>query len=132
MKTSGWSLKNTYLGSILQTVTGGKILTKDDLAPVMANIREALQGKNVAQEIADDICASVCARLEGQALESFATVHSVATAALKDSIQRILTPRRSTDILRDVIDAKAEGRVYSIVFVGINGVGKNAMHIFTC
>jgi signal recognition particle receptor subunit alpha len=123
--SSRWSFGNTFFGSLVQTVTGGKILTKDDLKPVMEKIMESLQGKNVAQEIADDICASVSARLEGQAMESFTTIHSVATAALKEAVQRVLTPRTNTDILRQVLDAKAEGRLFSIVFVGINGVGKS-------
>jgi signal recognition particle receptor subunit alpha len=123
--SSKWNFGNSYLGNLMQTVTGGKVLTKEDLKPVMANIMESLQGKNVAQEIADDICASVSARLEGQAMESFTSVHSVATAALKEAVQRVLTPRTSTDVLRQVMDAKAEGRVFSIVFVGINGVGKS-------
>ena len=122
---SGWNFGSTYLGSLVQTVTGGRILTKEDLKPVMAKILESLQGKNVAQEIADDICASVAARLEGQAMESFTTIHSVATAALQEAVQRVLTPRTSTDVLSQVMDAKAEGRVFSIVFVGINGVGKS-------
>lgn len=123
--SAGWNFGNTYLGSLVQTVTGGKILTKEDLKPVMEKIMESLQGKNVAQEIADDICSSVTARLEGQAMESFTSIHSVATVALKEAVQRVLTPRTSTDVLRQVMDAKAEGRVYSIVFVGINGVGKS-------
>lgn len=123
--SSGWSFSNTYLGGLLQNVTGGKLITKADLEPVMVLIKETLQSKNVAQEIADSICASVSARLEGQALESFQSVHNAATSALKEAIQRVLTPNTSTDILRQVLDAKADGRVFSIVFVGINGVGKS-------
>ena len=46
-------------------------------------------------------------------------------AALKEAVQRVLTPRTSTDLLSQVMDAKSEGRVFSMVFVGINGVGKS-------
>jgi signal recognition particle receptor subunit alpha len=123
--SSGWSFSNSYLGGLLQNVTGGKLITKADLEPAMVKIKETLQSKNVALEIADSICASVSARLEGQALESFQSVHNAATIALKEAIQRVLTPNTSTDILRQVLDAKADGRVFSIVFVGINGVGKS-------
>ena len=40
-------------------------------------------------------------------------------------MERVLTPKRSTDVLREVLDAKRKGKTYSIVFVGINGVGKS-------
>lgn len=38
---------------------------------------------------------------------------------------RILTPKRSTDVLAEVRAAKARGQPYSITFVGVNGVGKS-------
>jgi signal recognition particle GTPase len=44
---------------------------------------------------------------------------------MEDALLRILTPRRSIDILRDVHAAKERGRPYVIVFVGVNGVGKS-------
>jgi signal recognition particle receptor subunit alpha len=37
----------------------------------------------------------------------------------------VCTANRSTDLLRAVLAAKEAGRVYSAVFVGINGVGKS-------
>lgn len=44
---------------------------------------------------------------------------------MEEALLRILTPRRSIDILRDVHAAKEQGRPYVIVFVGVNGVGKS-------
>ncbi|KAK4404323.1 Signal recognition particle receptor subunit alpha [Sesamum angolense] len=46
-------------------------------------------------------------------------------AAMEDALVRILTPRRSIDILRDVHSAKEQGKPYVVVFVGVNGVGKS-------
>uniref|UniRef100_A0A0D9WQA5 SRP54-type proteins GTP-binding domain-containing protein n=1 Tax=Leersia perrieri TaxID=77586 RepID=A0A0D9WQA5_9ORYZ len=46
-------------------------------------------------------------------------------AAMEEALLRILTPRRSIDILRDVHAAKEHGKPYIIVFVGVNGVGKS-------
>lgn len=37
----------------------------------------------------------------------------------------MLTPKRRVNILRDVMDAKAQSRPYVIVFCGVNGVGKS-------
>jgi hypothetical protein len=44
---------------------------------------------------------------------------------MEEALLRILTPRRSIDILRDVQSAKERARPYVIVFVGVNGVGKS-------
>ena len=41
------------------------------------------------------------------------------------AVLRVLTPKRSTDVLRDVLAARDKKKVFSIVFVGINGVGKS-------
>ncbi|KAH0935876.1 hypothetical protein HID58_012993 [Brassica napus] len=45
--------------------------------------------------------------------------------AMEDALIRILTPRRSIDIMRDVHAAKEQRRPYVVVFVGVNGVGKS-------
>ncbi|KAK4337683.1 hypothetical protein RND71_042170 [Anisodus tanguticus] len=46
-------------------------------------------------------------------------------AAMEEALVRILTPKRSIDILRDVHAAKEQGKPYVVVFVGVNGVGKS-------
>lgn len=81
--------------------------------------------KNVASEVADELCESVVTTLVGQRLESFTRITTVVRKALESALLRILTPKKSTDVLREILDAKAAGRAYSIVFVGVNGVGKS-------
>ena len=44
---------------------------------------------------------------------------------MEEALIRILTPRRSIDILRDVHAAKEQRKPYVVVFVGVNGVGKS-------
>ncbi|KAI8831379.1 SRP54-type protein [Chytridium lagenaria] len=87
---------------------------EDSVAPILAKMKEHLITKNVASEIAETLCNSVSSSLIGQK-------HGISLI----SSTRILTPRTSTDILRDVMAAKAEGRPYSFVFIGVNGVGKS-------
>ena len=53
------------------------------------------------------------------------SVTSVVRAALEESIESILTTRSSVDILRLVQDARKQGKTFSIVFCGVNGVGKS-------
>jgi signal recognition particle receptor subunit alpha len=46
--------------------------------------------------------------------------------AIDDSLTRILTPTKSTDLLHDITAVrKREKRPYTISFVGVNGVGKS-------
>jgi len=40
-------------------------------------------------------------------------------------METILTPKKSIDVLRAALTAKSAGRVYTIVFLGVNGVGKS-------
>lgn len=44
---------------------------------------------------------------------------------MEESLVQILSPKRRVDVLRDVMDAKSEGRPYVITFCGVNGVGKS-------
>jgi signal recognition particle receptor subunit alpha len=44
---------------------------------------------------------------------------------MEEALVRILTPRRSIDILRDVHAATEQRKPYVVVFVGVNGVGKS-------
>ena len=36
-----------------------------------------------------------------------------------------MTPKKNIDILKEAVNAKKRGQVYSIVFIGVNGVGKS-------
>lgn len=40
-------------------------------------------------------------------------------------METLLTPKKSIDVLRAALAAKNAGRVYTIVFLGVNGVGKS-------
>mmetsp|Transcript_14974 Transcript_14974/g.20656 ORF Transcript_14974/g.20656 Transcript_14974/m.20656 type:complete len:255 (+) Transcript_14974:313-1077(+) len=46
--------------------------------------------------------------------------------AMTEALTRILTPTRSTDVLREVQQARERGQgPYTICFIGVNGVGKS-------
>lgn len=75
--------------------------------------------------MSEELCESIITTLVGQRLESFTRVSTIVRKAMEAALLRILTPKKSTDVLREILDAKAAGRAYSIVFVGVNGVGKS-------
>ncbi|GLD94928.1 hypothetical protein PINS_up003553 [Pythium insidiosum] len=122
---ASWSFANTRIGNFFSAVSGNKILAREDLEPVVEPMRQLLISKNVAAEVSEELCESVITTLVGQRLESFTRVSTVVRRAMEAALLRILTPKKSTDVLREIMDAKAAGRAYSIVFVGVNGVGKS-------
>ncbi|KAM3262610.1 hypothetical protein ACQJBY_053003 [Aegilops geniculata] len=117
--------KKGWLSSMFKSIAGNNVLEKSDLQPALKALKDRLMTKNVAEEIAEKLCESVAASLEGKKLGSFTRISSTVQTAMEEALLRILTPRRSIDILRDVQAAKERGKPYVVVFVGVNGVGKS-------
>lgn len=110
---------------MFQSIAGKQNLGKADLESALKALKDRLMTKNVAEEIAEKLCESVAASLEGKKQASFTRISSIVQAAMEDALVRILTPKRSIDILRDVHTAKEQRKPYVVVFVGVNGVGKS-------
>ena len=111
--------------SALKNYIGNKVLTEEDLQPVMDELVNLLMEKNVAKEIAENLCESVKKGLLNTKTGSFTTISTTVKEALKESIAKILTPKEELDILRNALAAKKRGEPYKIVFIGVNGVGKS-------
>ncbi|KAH7569222.1 hypothetical protein ACOSP7_012532 [Xanthoceras sorbifolium] len=117
--------KKGWFSNMFQSIAGKANLEKADLEPALKALKDRLMTKNVAEEIAEKLCESVATSLEGKKLGSFTRISSTVQAAMEEALVRILTPRRSIDILRDVHAAKEQNKPYVVVFVGVNGVGKS-------
>lgn len=115
-----------FLGSLFSGLSG-KVLSADDLKPILAQFKQHLEEKNVASEVAQNLCSSVSETLIGKKLGTFENVTKTVKASLEQALTRILTPSRNIDILRDIqsFQRKNPGEPYSIVFMGANGVGKS-------
>ena len=100
-------------------------MTLETLEPIMSKMKEHLVNKNVAADIAQHLCDSVAKGLVGQSLGSFKSVQAHVKQSMETALKRILTPKSSVDLLRDIAQAQAENRPYTIVFIGVNGVGKS-------
>lgn len=111
--------------SMIKGLVGEKKLTSQDLTPLVEKMKENLIDKNVASEPAGKICQSVVSKLEGKVVNNFSRVTQEVKTAVRESLVQLLTPKHRVDILRDVIEAKRDGRPYVIVFCGVNGVGKS-------
>lgn len=109
----------------VKNITGGAVLTEDDLEPILKEFKTSLMSKNVATDVATKLADSVRHSLYGKQTERFTSMTATVKGVLQESMETILTPKRSIDVLRAAIAAKNAGRVYSICFLGVNGVGKS-------
>ncbi|KAF5386774.1 hypothetical protein D9615_001663 [Tricholomella constricta] len=120
------------LGSLFARLTGSKVLSEQDLKPVLEGMKQHLMKKNVAKEIADKVCEGVGESLVGKKVGGFQTTNAAVRMALSTSLTRILTPKTSTDLLLSIrtklsspLPSSQQRMPYSITFVGVNGVGKS-------
>jgi hypothetical protein len=60
-------------GGMFARLTGKKVLTQEDLKPVLAEMEKHLMSKNVAKDIAEKLCDSVGAALVGKKVGGFSS-----------------------------------------------------------
>uniref|UniRef100_A0A7S4SSQ4 SRP54-type proteins GTP-binding domain-containing protein n=1 Tax=Ditylum brightwellii TaxID=49249 RepID=A0A7S4SSQ4_9STRA len=131
----GWG---SSLKGLFSQMSGNKVLTSSDLDAPLDDMQKMLTSKNVANDIAKEICDSVRSKLVGKKMQSFMRVKTAVRHALEASIEKILRPahNRDVDLLRSAVAKREKGkgffaskskptRPYVIVMIGINGVGKS-------
>ncbi|CAO3607279.1 unnamed protein product [Cunninghamella echinulata] len=123
--TAAKSSGGSGMFSFLKSITSQREVTNEALDPVLATMKDLMIKKNVAKEIAEHLCDSVRSSLLGKKLGSFERITTVVRTSMESALKRILTPKTSLDILRDIEQAKSENRPYVITFIGVNGVGKS-------
>jgi signal recognition particle receptor subunit alpha len=100
-----------------------KQLSEADITPAMSAMKEHLISKNVASQVADSICSSIATNLVGKKTSSFTSMRTLIEQEMKNLLGRIFQPNSSQDLLRDILAKKT--KPYTIVFCGVNGVGKS-------
>lgn len=111
----------------LKRFVGGKKLDEQDMKNVLTAMEDHLVKKNVAKEVATQICEGVGRDLLGTSTSSWTTVSATVRQSMQRTLSRILTPSISTDLLASIRKQKASSnpRPYVISVVGVNGVGKS-------
>ena len=131
--------ENSSWGGSLQglfaQMTGQKVLTTQDLDGPIKEIQKLLTSKNVAGDIALQICRKVQESLVGKKMNSMYRVKTAVRQALELSLNDLLLPSTELNLLRQVISKRDQAssyfarsktqRPFVIVVVGINGVGKS-------
>jgi signal recognition particle receptor subunit alpha len=70
-KTTSTSGSLGAIGSLFSRLTGSKVLSEDDLKPILEGMKQHLMKKNVAKEIADKVCEGVGECLVGKKVGGF-------------------------------------------------------------
>uniref|UniRef100_A0A2M3Z0M9 Putative signal recognition particle receptor alpha subunit n=1 Tax=Anopheles braziliensis TaxID=58242 RepID=A0A2M3Z0M9_9DIPT len=111
--------------SMFRGLVGSKNLSREDMQPALDKLRDHLIAKNVATDIAQQLCESVAVKLEGRVIGTFDTIAATVKTTLTEALVQILSPKRRIDILRDCLEAKRASRPFVMSFCGVNGVGKS-------
>lgn len=82
------------ISNALQNFTGNKVLTANDLDPILNEFKSLLMSKNVAVDVADSLVSSVKASLVGTKTESFTSVKYALKQSLTEAMQRVLTQKK--------------------------------------
>jgi hypothetical protein len=126
-KEPSWS--STAVGWF-QQIAGNKVLDANDLEKPLKEMESFLTSKNVANEIAAELCAGVKTKLVGKKLNSLYRVQTAVQQALEATTTKLL--QHDIDLLRNVLSKRGDSifsmskkAPYVICVVGINGVGKS-------
>lgn len=95
------------------------------MQPILDDFANNLMDKNVAKDVAADICQQVETSLMNTKTSNFTSVTATIKESLMVAIEKLLTPKRNIDVLNEALTAKKQGRVFSMAFIGVNGVGKS-------
>lgn len=117
--------KRGFVATWLRSHFGQRELDAEDFKNILPKLEEKLITKNVAVDVAALVCKSVETQIAGKKLSTFDSLQETIEEAMTNALRRILQPKREVNILRDVASAVARRRPYSIVFCGVNGVGKS-------
>ncbi|KAJ2517992.1 hypothetical protein GGI11_002998, partial [Coemansia sp. RSA 2049] len=86
------SESSSGLLGMFRSLTRGRVLTAEVLAEPMARMREHLANKNVAAEIADQICQTVAKGMVGVRVGGLHSIRALVEQHMEVALTRILTP----------------------------------------
>ena len=126
--------QQSTLSNFFAHLTGNKVITDADLDAPLQQMEHLLTSKNVAAEIAQQLCADVRQKLRQKKLTQLYRVQTAVRQALEASLSHLLH-RNPVDLLQNVVHKRRGSSDFSIfgsnkqapyviVVVGINGVGK--------
>ena len=114
----------SMLSKLFSAFNGTRTIDEKEAHDQAEKIEQTLIEKNVNAEIANQIRNNVETLLNGKKVDTF-TLRSTVMQAITEILTRIMTPNNVIDVAKEIAEKKANGEVYTMVFLGVNGVGKS-------
>jgi signal recognition particle receptor subunit alpha len=111
--------------SMFTNMLKGTPLTEAKLAPIMTKMKEHLVAKNVAQATSAELCKLVSVALKDSKLGPMESIDALVRKEMQNTLMKVLMPDSSVNILNEILAKQSSATPYSMVFVGVNGVGKS-------
>ena len=111
--------------SIIDKVSWNKMVSRDRLEPILKTLHELLVRKNVASPLATQVCADIHSALVHENISNKESLSEVIDTTVRRSLRQILSPGQCTDLLAQINTTKLKKVPFTIVFIGVNGVGKS-------
>jgi signal recognition particle receptor subunit alpha len=108
-----------------QSVAGGKVLESSELKTPLRQLSDHLVSKNVAPAVASLICANVEENLVGKKTSAFQSLKSMVMEDAESVIKSLIASESASQLLGEIKRHCANSEIYSLAFVGVNGVGKS-------
>ena len=115
---------SSMFSKMIQSFKGTRVVDEQEAEDQSQKIEQLLIKKNVNSEIATQIRSNIKTLLNGKKVDTL-TLRGTVADGVSEVLTRIMTPKDPIDIAKDIEEKKANGGVYSIVFLGVNGVGKS-------
>lgn len=123
--SNGNWLSQLFEGNTVRMVAGDKALRDDDLALVLEHLKSEMLKKNVASSSAEQICKAAHSELLGMHLFASSSKQVVIRTAVKNALRKSLSHSKEINLISQISLARSSKRPYTIVFIGVNGVGKS-------
>jgi signal recognition particle receptor subunit alpha len=108
-----------------QSVAGGKVLESNELTAPLRQLSDHLVSKNVAPAVASLICTNVEENLVGKKTSAFQSLKSMVMEDAESVIKSLIASESASQLLGEIKRHCANSEIYSLAFVGVNGVGKS-------
>ncbi|ELP84230.1 signal recognition particle receptor alpha subunit, putative [Entamoeba invadens IP1] len=103
---------------------GTRVVDEGEATQQAENMEKLLIEKNVNSEVASQIKSNIHTLLLGKKVDTF-TLRGTVIQGVTEVLTRIMTPSNVIDVAKEIEEKKSKGEVFTMVFIGVNGVGKS-------
>ena len=109
---------------IITTTASQRTLKEDDITKILKEFEFALIESDVAPVIVENLVKKVKETVTGTKIDRSIDIELHLREHLKNVVKQVLNETTNLDFFKVINEKKKTGKLFSIVFLGINGTGK--------